>query len=223
MENIKKKNIFLVIAMVIVFGCYIGLLTLVAPVIGTTYIITLVFSLVSIALFALILLVFLPKKSIEGYFYQEPSLRYGGLYIGVQLIAGFVLTILNADIQIVLIMELIVLGVFGGLTAYTAFAGLHAKDVNDNHKASVSNMKKIQGEAKAIMDATDDYEWKRLVKGVWEDINYAPPVTTEESERIENDISFELSILRGAVEKKNREEFDESARKIKQLLVARTK
>ena len=217
----NKKNMFLIGTLVIILGCYIGLLTLVAPILGPAFGVTLLFSLIPMILLAVIIMLFMPENSIKGYFFQETSIRLAILYIVIQFIAGFILTILMVKLRLVFIVEFIILGVFGSVTAYAAYAGLHASDVEKHHKEVISNMKKNQAEAKSIMDSVVDYEWKRLVKSVWEEINYAPPATKEGTEQIEEDIFFELGMLRAAVDEKNREHFDASASRIKELLAAR--
>lgn len=220
--NIKKKYIFLIAALAIFFVCYIGILTLLTPIIGVTYFVTLIFDIISVGILGVIaFLIISEKESIREYFYQVPVVRKGMIYSGIQLAVGFLLTVTACNLTFTIIVELILLVILGGITLYAAFAGYHAKDVNDAYKEQISSMKALEKEARQIMEAETDYEWKRLIKGVWEAIHYAPPATTESIREIENEISLELGMLRSAVAEKNRQEFEESAKKIKKLLADR--
>lgn len=217
----NKKSLTLVTALAIGFLCYVAVLSLLTPVFGAVYFIALGFSLVAVAIQALIICLFMPSPTIQDFFYQEPTTRWGILYLIVQVIASLVLTLLVPGWLAALIVEVVILGIFGSLEFYLVYTGLYSQGVAKKYAEDVSGMRSLTKQAKAIMDETADYEWKRLCKAVLEDIQYANPVTTENTVRLESDISFELGALRDAVSRKDRAAFDECAQRIKTLLSQR--
>lgn len=217
----NKKSLTLVTALAIGFLCYVAILSLLTPVFSPVYFIALVFSLVAVAIQAVIICLFLPNPTITDFFYQEPTSRWGIAYLMVQAIASLVLSVLTLDWLVALIVEILILGIFGSLEFYLVYTGLYSQGVAKKYEADIAPMRDLTKQAKAIVDETTDYEWKRLAKGVLDEIQYANPVSGADTARLEADISFELGALRDAVSKKDRAEFDACAQRIKSMLAQR--
>ncbi len=217
---IKTKH-FLIAAVSIVFVCYFALLTLFVPQFRTSYIIASVFSLIAIAMQISAILLIVTEPPIKEYFYRIPAIYVGMIYAIIQLVVGAVLSFVNLPVKPVLVIEILIFAVCGSIECYMIYAGLHARDLNDKVTEAISDMRKLSAEAKAIVDTAPDYEWRRLAKAVSDEIQYAEPVSSGSTAFIEIEIHKELDNLRDAVAYKNRDAYDESFNKIKQLLSER--
>lgn len=217
-----KTKYFLIVALAIVFLCYFVILTLLVPQFRPSYIIASAFSLVALIMQISAVLLIVTESSVKEYFYRIPAIYVGTIYLVIQLVVGAVLSFIDLSIRPVLVIEILIFAVCGSIECYMIYAGLHAKDLNDKVTESISDMRKLTAEAKAIVDTAPDYEWRRLAKAVSDEIQYANPVSGDNTALIETEIHKEFKSLREAVTTKDMDAYNASFNRIKQLLSERS-
>ena len=143
------------------------------------------------------------------------------LYLAVQMVVSLVIAGLHPAIVAQLIVEFVILGIFGSLQCYALYAGLRARDLKRRQQAKVSSMRALSAKATAICKNTSDYKWKKQVQKVADAIRYADPVSRGDTRQAEQQIDEALEQIRIAVRTENQKEFDEAAEQIRRSLEAR--
>lgn len=217
----KKEN-YLAIAMVIAAICYCAVLFLAAPAYTAVFFITLGFSVLCLILIAAANLNLILKPGVESYSYGLPTLYRSWAYLAVQAVAGMILACTMKSVTAALIIEFVILGIFGALLFLSAFSGAQSQSTAEKHHASVSNMRAISEEARALMTSVAaDQEWYQETRTLYELIAYANPVSTEISVDLENAIHMELGKARQAAQAKDKEAFSEAKNAINEILTTR--
>lgn len=220
--NTKIKNkYFLIGAVTVVFVGYFAILSLTVPQFRISYIVASVFSLVATVMQISAIMLMITEPPIKEYFYRIPALHVGFIYMLIQYAVGAVLSLISFPLKAVLIIEVLIFAIGASIECYMIYAGLHAKELNDKVTASISDMRKLATEAKAIVATAPDYEWRRLAKAVSDEIQYSDPVSANDASFIEMEIHRELENLRCAVSEKNKDAYNASFGRIKKLLSER--
>lgn len=136
----------------------------------------------------------------------------------LQMVVSLVIAGLHPAIVAQLIVEFVILGIFGSLQCYALYAGLRARDLKRRQQAKVSSMRALSAKATAICKNTGDYKWKKQVQKVADAIRYADPVSRGDTRQTEQQIDEALEQIRIAVRTENQKEFDEAAERIRRSL-----
>ena len=101
------------------------------------------------------------------------------------MVVSLVIAGLHPAIVAQLIVEFVILGIFGSLQCYALYAGLRARDLRRRQQAKVSSMRALSAKATAICKNTGDYKWKKQVQRVADAIRYADPVSRGDTRQAE--------------------------------------
>lgn len=74
------------------------------------------------------------------------------------MVVSLVIAGLHPAIVAQLIVEFVILGIFGSLQCYALYAGLRARDLRRRQQAKVSSMRALSAKATAICKNTGDYK-----------------------------------------------------------------
>lgn len=216
----SSKKIVAIAGSVIAAGCYFIVLFLIGGLTGAS-LISSVFTLAALGLCIGGAYVYLEEPVVEQYFYIFPGAYIGMLYLAVQMVVSLVIAGLHPAIVAQLIVEFVILGIFGSLQCYALYAGLRARDLKRRLQAKVSSMRALSAKATAICKNTGDYKWKKQVQKVADAIRYADPVSRGDTRQAEQQIDEALEQIRIAVRTENQKEFDEAAERIRKSLEVR--
>jgi hypothetical protein len=163
------------------------------------------------------------NRTVENYFYTAPIARYAMLYLIIQYVIALIFIIIDRiitipNIKITLVVELILAAIFVFIIGNLNFSLDRAKDIQKDKMDSVSNMRNLSNEAKSILESITDYEWKRRMKKIYDEIQYTDPVSKDETLFIENKISEELDSIRKYIQTNNLDEFEKSVKQIRIML-----
>lgn len=213
------RNGLVILGMFIATGCYLALLYLIAGFTPITMIV-LAFMLLFVILCTIASQIYYRRPDVEQYFYSIPGNYVAIAGLIVQAIVGLILATTVPIIRIVLIVEVILLGVFGAIECYTLYGGMRARQMQENTDYKTGAMRRLRDQADVIWKTEGDYEWQRKAKEVAELVAYANPVRGVGAEEFEQAVSSELNALQHAVRTKDQTEFDAARDRIR-ILVSR--
>lgn len=124
----SSKKIVAIAGSVIAAGCYFIVLFLIGGLTGVS-LISSVFTLAALGLCIGGAYVYLEEPVVEQYFYIFPGAYIGMLYLAVQMVVSLVIAGLHPAIVAQLIVEFVILGIFGSLQCYALYAGLRAREL----------------------------------------------------------------------------------------------
>lgn len=217
----KSKMWFFLGSMGAVLLCYLWILLGVIP---YSYMVTetvLGFLLLALAVQVILWALFLRGKPIEGYFFSLPAMRFGTAYLVVQMLAGLLLELFAGSFRMTLTVEILIAGVFCALEFYAAAAGMAAREVEREKSREIDGMKRLKKEMRGIVDGVSDYETGKILRQIYDEIAYADPVGREENREVEMEIERNLSVIRAAAERNDREELLAAQERIRRLMSRR--
>lgn len=141
------------------------------------------------------------KADARSRFYGFPIARLGIYYLVVQLAVSIIEIALSKFLPtwVVIIINVLILAValIGCITTETMRDEIAAQDTK--LKKSVSNMRELQSLTAALPNQTDDVELKRTLQKVADEFRYSDPLTSNETESLEDDMKHQISNLQQAL------------------------
>lgn len=199
--RITKRKFSVLLIQIILMLLYIALFFIIPFNKSTSAWIAFMFSLISIALCAIVCLYAFGKgKDLVSKYYGFPVFRLGFIYMALQVASGIIIIIIDnfasVPFWIILSISLLLLAMasIGTITADNVRDYVKTVDNNDVYKTST--MSDLCIEVSSILDICNNDKVKKHAKALKDKIVYSDPVSSEKTKSIEDEITRETEFLK---------------------------
>lgn len=145
-----------------------------------------------------IMLLSFKNSDVEAVFLGIPLISFSIFYFFAELFVSLIFMIFrnNIGIKLPVIVQTIFLLILVIFSAMALLARITVKEVNDNVKTKVSELKNLSVDVKVLEDACLDKELKTELHKITELIRYADPMTNDSVAELDNIIRGKVSELK---------------------------
>jgi type II secretory pathway pseudopilin PulG len=158
------------------------------------------------------------KKELKSKFYGLPIFKIGIIYVAVQLVLGIIICIIAAFVAVpfwvALLIFIIALAVFA--IAFIGVSGARSaiEEIETQEEIKTQTHKVFSLSIDGIVDICEDESVKVKLSKLAEKFKYSDPVSSSETEEIEDEIAVGLDNLRGFIKSKD---YSAAATKIQEI------
>ena len=139
------------------------------------------------------------NENIKSKVYGFPIFRVGLLYTIIQLILGWIITIIGIFVNVPMFIPIVVSVLILAVAAIGVIGTDNVRDIvteqqNQTHE-SVKQMKTFQLDLRSIVDICTDKELKKRLEKLADDFRYSDPVSNDELSEIEHNLRCEVKNL----------------------------
>lgn len=168
---------------------------------------------------------FVNSKSIQSKFYGFPMIRIGAIYLGLQLVFGFIFMVLSTIvpvwIPVIVYVVLIAFAIIGTISAETMREEIQQQDVK--LKVEVATMRSLQSQVNALVGLCKDEVLLKKVEELAQELRYSDPVSSAESQVLENELTALVGDLQSSIIDENLDDATELLEKLFITLVERNR
>ena len=180
-------------------------LTLVIPFPKTaSYWVAFVFGIIAIAAQIYVMKTAFQKgEPVKSKFYGYPIARIGIIYLAVQLAVSFIFMILGFFVTVPVWISLVICVLITGVSVIGFISADIMRDEVERQdvqlKKDVKAMRALQSKTSDIAGLCEDAETKKALRSLADKFRFSDPVSGEETEQLENDLTASVDELQTAV------------------------
>lgn len=161
---------------------------------------------------------------VETAFFGIPLASFSVFYLIAELVIGVLFMIFRqASPVLALVVQLIVLAVFVIIAILSLLARDTVKEMGDNVREKISDLKEVLVDVEMMEEACSDPELKEKLRRLTETIRYSDPISNEAVESVEQRIRRKVSELRVYLDEGQLPEAAQACRDLEMLYVERNK
>lgn len=204
----KKKNlIYSIVSFAIVLTVYCVLFLAIPFRKTASSWVSFAFTLLALCLCGAVLAYALRGKDIKSKLYGFPVVKVALLYAAIQLLAGIVMCVIAAFvdvplwISIVIYILLLAAGALGFIATDSAKTAV--EHIDDATITSTRTFARLQAQVAGIADNCSDAATRQKIMRLQENLRYSDPVSCPETESAENDLQLKIEQLATMVKNKS--------------------
>lgn len=204
MKNIKAKG---ALGLSIIYAVIIGIANLLiftisdADARNDVFWLSYGFMMAAFAVQIVCMLLSFKRADVEAVFFGIPLASFSVFYLGAALFVGTVFMIFApvAPFVLSLIVQLILLGAFVAIAAFTVLTRDVTQHVADNVKEKVVVLKSALIDLEVVKDMAADKDLKSAIEKLCETVKYSDPMSTDAVADVEERILVKVSALKASV------------------------
>jgi apolipoprotein N-acyltransferase len=182
-----------------------------------------VFSTLAIVLTAAMSFYALGRADLRSRFYGLPILYIVWIYLGIQLVAGFIFASLPTPLWLNILLSVVLLGVcFVGLIA-VEISVTEIERIGRRVREKVFRIKSLQDEVDSMRGKTADAVLKKALQKLSDAIRYSDPVSSPQLAEMESNIEHNAAMLDQELEAGNTLAVQNICDRMMQLLAERNR
>ena len=150
------------------------------------------------------MLIFRNRLTARDWLFGFPALRYGFMYLVLQLSTSIKFMIFqNASTRLAIVIQLVILGLYLFFVIACYFGKEHIDKVEEKVKEKVLFTKSMQVELQTVVSRCNDPIAQKFIKNLAEKIRLSDPMSHDSLFELEKDIVLEITKLKSDIEQRD--------------------